>query len=192
MNTATATPEVCAHEDARPTGIPEPTPGNGALDDLLAQESPATLGAILACVRLATRHGLADSIMEVAAQQLAEQLPGADPECEVMPVREWKAFADGYHRRTTRTPAEADAMDLTALNTMLDNAPDQAKAMTLTCLTLAMVNNSVGDHVRRRLHQEVQEIAERLGSATTGDPDDLAREWLALLAGIEYGYQDAL
>ena len=99
----------------------------------------------------------------------------------------------------TPTPEEEhrqhieEANDLTALNAMVDKAPPQAQAMTLTCLTLAMVNNNVGEHVRHRLRQAVQEIAERLGSGTTGEPDDdLPREWLALLAGLEYGYQDTL
>jgi len=91
------------------------------------------------------------------------------------------------HVKSAMRRAHAEE-DYAALDRLIDGAPPQAKAMALTCLTLSIANSAAGDHVRHRLQEQVSDIAEQIGQAT-GEPDDLAAQWLSLLAGIEHGYR---
>jgi len=78
------------------------------------------------------------------------------------------------------------------LDALIDQATPLAQAMALTCLVLSTVNNAAGAYVQDRLEEAVINFEERESGLPTGEPEDVAYQWLALLAGLRHGYQDAL
>lgn len=82
--------------------------------------------------------------------------------------------------------------DFALLDSMIDKAPAQAQGMGLFMLELGMLHDKAWQHARKRLEAAVEPIIEQIGSPTTGEPDDLAREWLVLREALWVAQEDSL
>lgn len=80
---------------------------------------------------------------------------------------------------------------LEILDRMIDKAPAQAQSMGLFMLELGMLHDKAWRHARKKLEAAVEPIGEQIGGPTTGEPDDLAREWLVIREALWLAQDDS-